>query len=44
MRGPARSGVEENLPAELVHEERVPAGRFVSGAHDVLLEIRRENP
>jgi hypothetical protein len=44
MRGAARSGVEEELPAELVHEERIPAGRFLSGAHDVLLEVRKEKP
>jgi len=44
MRGAARSGVEEELPAELVHEERIPVGRFLSGAHDILLEVRKEKP
>jgi hypothetical protein len=42
MRGPNRSGNEDELPAELVHEQRVPAGRFVMGGHDLLLEIRKE--
>jgi hypothetical protein len=42
MRGPNRSGIEEELPAELVHEQRVPAGRFVMGGHNLLLEIRKE--
>jgi hypothetical protein len=42
MRGPNRSGNEDELPAELVHEERIPAGRFVMGGHDLLLEIRKE--
>jgi hypothetical protein len=42
MRGAARSGVENDLPAELIHEERIPAGRFLSGAHDLLLEVRKE--
>jgi hypothetical protein len=40
--GASRSGIEENLPAELVHEERVPAGKFVHGAHTILLEVRKE--
>lgn len=42
MRGAARSGIEGELPAELVHEERIPAGRFLTGAHDVLLDVRKE--
>ena len=44
MRGAKRSGVEEDLPAELVHEERVNIGRFVAGGHDVLIDVRKEKP
>ncbi len=43
-RGSARSGVQENLPAEIVHEARIPAGRLIQGGHTLLLEVRKEKP
>ena len=44
MRGSARSGVEEDLPAEIVHESRVPIGRFLQGGHSLLFEVRKDRP
>jgi hypothetical protein len=44
LEGTTRSGVNEPLPAELVYEERIPAGRLVVGGHDVLLDVRKEKP
>ncbi len=44
MRGTSRSGVQEDLPAEIVHEARIPAGRFIQGGHSLLLEVRKEKP
>ena len=43
MRGAVRSGVEENLPAELVHEGRIRTGKFVEGGHTILLEVQKES-
>lgn len=42
MRSAARSGVEEDLPAELVAEKRVPAGRLVQGSHVIRLDVKKE--
>lgn len=44
LRGTARSGIEEKLPAELVHESRVPVDRVVQGGHTLLFEVRKEKP
>jgi hypothetical protein len=44
LRGAARSGIEENLPAELVYEETIAAGRYIVGGHDLLLRVRKEKP
>ena len=32
------------LPAELVHEERIPLDRYVQGAHTILFEVYEEKP
>ncbi|MCA9751132.1 MAG: hypothetical protein KC591_02995 [Gemmatimonadetes bacterium] len=40
--GATRSGVIEDLPAELVREQRVPLGRYLQGGHTVLFEVREE--
>jgi hypothetical protein len=42
--GASRSGAAAELPAELVAEMRIPANRFVQGAHTILFEVRREKP
>jgi hypothetical protein len=42
MRSASRSGVEEDLPAELVAESRVPTGRFVQGSHTIRLDVREK--
>ncbi len=42
--GAARSGVAEELPAEIVHREAVPTGTFVQGGHTILFEVRKEKP
>jgi hypothetical protein len=44
MGGAARSGIEERLPAELVHEARVAVDRFVQGGHTILFEVREGGP
>jgi hypothetical protein len=44
LRGAARSGTQDKLPAELVAEQHASAGRFVQGAHTILFEVRKENP
>ena len=44
MRGSVRSGIEDSLPAELVHESRVQVDRLVQGGHTILLEVEKENP
>jgi hypothetical protein len=44
MRSAARSGTEEDLPAELVAEQRLPLDRLVQGGHTILLEVRKEKP
>ena len=44
MRSAARSGIEEELPAELVAEKRVASNRLVQGGHTVRLEVQKENP
>jgi len=44
MRSAARSGIEEDLPAELVAEKRVASNRLVQGGHTVRLEVQKENP
>jgi len=44
LRGSARSGIEENLPAELVREERVRVDRLVQGGHTILFEVEKEKP
>ena len=44
MRGASRSGIEENLPAELVAELRIPVGGVVQGAHTILFEVQEERP
>jgi hypothetical protein len=42
MRGTSRSGVDDNLPAELVHEHRAHVDRLVQGAHTILFEVEKE--
>jgi len=42
MRGATRSGVEEDLPAEIVYEEQIPLDRVLNGGHTLLLEVRKE--
>ena len=44
MGGAARSGIEDRLPAELVHESRVGVDRFVQGGLTILFEVRKEKP
>lgn len=44
MRSAARSGIEDDLPAELVAEKRVASNRLVQGGHTVRLEVQKENP
>jgi hypothetical protein len=44
MGGAARSGIEDRLPAELVHESRVGVDRFVQGGHTILFEVMEEKP
>jgi len=44
IEGTARSGRAAALPAELVHEERIPLDRFVQGAHTILFEVYEEKP
>ena len=44
LRGTARSGTQEELPAELVLEEHRPAGKFLQGGHTILFEVRKEAP
>ncbi len=44
MRSAARSGIEEDLPAELVAESRADAGRLVQGSHTIRLEVTKEKP
>jgi hypothetical protein len=40
----ARSGPAADLPAELVHEVRIPLGRYAQGAHTILFEVHEEKP
>jgi hypothetical protein len=42
LRSATRSGVEENLPAEIVWEGRIPVDRVLQGGHTLLLEVRKE--
>jgi hypothetical protein len=44
MEGVSRSGAAEELPAEIVHREEIPFGKFIQGAHTILFEVRREKP
>lgn len=44
MGGAARSGVAEDLPAEIVHREALPVDTFVQGGHTILFEVRKEKP
>jgi hypothetical protein len=44
MKSAARSGIEDDLPAELVAEKRVPSNRLIQGGHTVRLEVQKENP
>ena len=44
MSGAKRSGVAEELPAEIVHREQIPADKFIQGGHSILLEVRKEKP
>jgi hypothetical protein len=44
MEGKARSGPADPLPAQLVHEERIPLGRYAQGAHTILFEVHEEKP
>jgi hypothetical protein len=44
MGAAVRSGIDEDLPAELVLEKRVPAGKYVQGGHTVLFEVVKEKP
>lgn len=43
FRGASRSGQEDHLPAEIVWEDQVSIGRFLSGGHSILFEVRKEN-
>ena len=42
MRGSSRSGVSDNLPAELVHEQRTHVDRLIQGAHTILFEVQKK--
>jgi hypothetical protein len=42
LRSATRRGVEENLPAEIVWEGRIPVDRVLQGGHTLLLEVRKE--
>ena len=44
MRGASRSGIADELPAEIVYREDIPLGRFLQGAHTILFEVRKEKP
>lgn len=44
MGGAARSGIAEELPAEIVHRETLAVGKYVQGAHTILFEVRKEKP
>jgi SpoIVB peptidase S55 len=44
LRGAARSGAADDLPAELVAEQRDRAGKVVQGAHTILFEVHKETP
>ena len=44
MGGAARSGIAENLPAEIVHRGEIPAGKYIQGGHTILFEVRKEKP
>lgn len=44
LRGAARSGAADDLPAELVAERRDHAGKVVQGAHTILFEVHKESP
>ncbi|GJM45461.1 MAG: hypothetical protein DHS20C21_23030 [Gemmatimonadota bacterium] len=44
LRGAARSGSQEELPAELVADQRHNVGRFLQGGHSILFEVRKETP
>lgn len=44
LRGAARSGAADDLPAELVAQMRDHAGKVVQGAHTILFEVHKENP
>lgn len=42
LRSATRSGVEEDLPAEIVWEGQIPVDRVLEGGHTLLLEVRKE--
>jgi len=44
MGGASRSGIVQELPAEIVRREEIEVGKFIQGGHSILFEVEKEKP